>query len=500
MKKRPNILFLFNDHQTYYGHGKMSGGPKIHRSNFERLVKEGVEFTHAYTACPLCGPARRTLLTGLYPHKHLELMNDVNHPFDKQTYIEILHRGGYEVYYYGKWHAGPGTVHDLGGKGFCYPGFGNPLITKEYKDYLKKRNLPHFQTKIVRSFWDPNWPRLKDSNLQVGELYTPKGPEYNEGAFGIMTTPNDTHESFFLAKSAIEQLTKISESGNDQPFHMRVDFWGPHPPYFVSQEFLDLYDPKDIPIYPSFDSDLSGKPEIYKNDVYYPISKNGKLIYPNPLPWSEWQKVLAISYAHNTMIDHAGGLILEVLDKLGLAENTLVVWTLDHGDGLACHGGHFDKDCYMPQELIKIPLVVRYPEEIAPGQKRDELISSIDFAPTILDAAGLRFDSLVDGTSILPLCKGESIKWREEVVCQTHGHFHIHLGRAVVTERYKYVYNERDLDELYDLTKDPYELNNLIDDESSIPIIKDMKSRLAAWRQKTGDNFKKRVIRKIISS
>ncbi len=90
---KPNILYILNDHQTYYGHGCNFGGPEVLRPNFKPLVEGGVEFTNA---CPLCGPARRIMLTGLYPHTHKELMNEVNHPFERVTYLELLANNGYE--------------------------------------------------------------------------------------------------------------------------------------------------------------------------------------------------------------------------------------------------------------------------------------------------------------------------------------------------------------------------------------------------------------------
>jgi arylsulfatase A-like enzyme len=500
MTRKPNILFLFNDHQTYYGHGKMAGGPEIQRPNFERLAREGIEFTNAYTACPLCGPARRTFLTGLYPHNHYELLNEVNYPFKNETYLQVLAKGGYNNYYYGKWHAGPGTAHDHHCEGLCLPKFGNPLTTPEYKQYLKQKNLPHFRAKLTHSFYNPEWERSKETNIQIGESYSPPGKDYNEGVFGIMETPVETHESYFLANLAIDTLNKIAESDNSQPFHMRVDFWSPHPPYFVSQDFLDLYNPEDIAEHPNFDASLSNnKPEIYRYDVYHPISNKGRLVYPNPLPWSEWQKVLAMTYAHITLVDYAGGLILDALDKLGLSGNTIVIWSLDHGDALACHGGHFDKDCYMPQELLRIPLVVRYPDKIKPNYKSNKLVSTIDFAPTILDAAGLSFNKSVDGRSFFPICLGKDIKWREDLMCETHGHFHIHLGRALIKDQYKYIYNERELDELYDLKNDPYELNNLIHQKDYAHVVENMKLRLKNWRDKTNDTMKKRAIHKIVS-
>ncbi|MBD3216350.1 MAG: sulfatase-like hydrolase/transferase [Candidatus Lokiarchaeota archaeon] len=494
---KPNILFILNDHQTYYGHGDAFGGLEIQRPNFERIAKGGIEFTNAYTASPLCGPARRTILTGLYPHNHKEILNEVCHPFDRKTYLEILAENGYKNYYYGKWHAGPETAHELKCEGFSYPRYGNPYITPAYKEYITKNNLPHFEVKLTHSFYNPEWKSAKEAGIQVGVSYTPSNENYDESVCGIMTTPEKTHEAFFLADLACEQLDKIATSNDETPFNMSIHFWGPHPPYFVSQECLDLYNPQDFPEYPNFADDLRNKPEIYQYDMYYPIAENGRLIIPNPLSWDQWRRILPYSYAHTTLIDKAGGMILDKLDELGLSENTIVIWTLDHGDALGCHGGHFDKDCYMPEEMIKVPFAMRYPQQIDKCQKSSRFVSNIDIAPTLLDVAGLEFEDPIDGRSLLPVCIDPTIEWREDIMVETHGHKHIHLGRAIITKRFKYVFNDKFKNELYDLSADPYELKNLIDDDKYYEILADLKSRLKIWRARTNDPFtKKREIRK----
>src|SRR5699024_8737218 len=115
-RRRPNILVLLNDHQPYYRHG-WDAGPRVQRPHFDRLAREGAVFERAYCAAPLCAPARRSLLTGLAPHKHGEIRNDVCHPFDRPTFPELLAESGYRTSWIGKWHAGPGTAADIGCRG-----------------------------------------------------------------------------------------------------------------------------------------------------------------------------------------------------------------------------------------------------------------------------------------------------------------------------------------------------------------------------------------------
>ena len=498
MPQKPNIVYLLNDHQTYYLHGEVAGAPKIQKPNFEKLAAKGVEFIRSYTCCPLCAPARRTMLTGLFPHTHRELTNLSFHEFENETYLEKLAEVGYKNYYYGKWHAGPGTALDHECEGFSYPDYNNPYTKPEYAEYLKKYDLPHFEVRIQRSFSEPNsdFNRRLGINIVPGELHKIEGAACTESATGIMTTPKESHEAFFLADLACERLRKIAQEGNKEPFHLRVDFWGPHQPYYATQEFLNLYPPESIPEYPNFRDDLQNKPKTYRSERNYPLNKLGKIIIPSPLPWSEWQKVLALCYAQQTLIDEAAGHILDTLDELGLSDNTLIIWTTDHGDSVACHGGHFDKDAYMPEEMMRVPIALSFPGVVPAGQKSEKLVSTIDVAPTILDAAGTSFTNPVHGQSILQICKNEDAEWREDLMCETNGHFSVHIGRMILKDQYKYVWNERDMDELYDLNKDPYEMNNLIDDEGHQEILVDMKTRLEKWRQKTKDDMTRRILRK----
>ena len=496
MNRKPNIIYILNDHQAFYGHGKMAGGPKIHRPNFEKLASEGIKFTQAYTACPLCGPARRTMLTGFFPHNHGEIRNETKHKYDREIYLDKFAKYGYKNYYYGKWHAGKGTALDFQCDGFSSgSSYGNPYSTKEYQEYLKKKNLPFIQIRIQKNFLGPEHHFTKTLGIQEGALTNPKFPILSQEFAGIMTTPKETHEAFFLASLACEKLQEIAKSNETKPFHLRLDFWGPHFPYYATEEYLDYYDPDKIPELPSFRDNLEDKPKIYKLSHHYSISENGNLIVPNPLPWTEWQKVLALNYAQQTLIDEAGGMVLKTLEELGLIENTIIIWASDHGDAVGCHGGHFDKGSFMPQEMVRIPMIISYPDDIPMGEECDKLVSNLDLASTFLDAAGIPFNDSLDGQSLLALCSHEDIPWRDDLMCETHGHWTItHVGRMVVTSRYKYIWNDEDMDELYDLEKDPFELKNLVNNVDYEDILTDMKARLNIWRIKTGDNIRKSMV------
>ena len=189
------------------------------------------------------------------------------------------------------------------------------------------------------------------------------------------------------------------------------------------------------------------------------------------------------------MVDAAGGLVLDKLDALGLAENTLVIWTADHGDALASHGGRFDKGSYLTEEVLRVPLALRYPGKIPAGQRSNALTCGIDIAPTILDAAGTQFERPVDGESLLPLATGGDFGERQSLLVETYGHGFgtIELGRALIKNQYKLIAYQNHDGELYDLEADPYELVNLYQRPDYRNLILELEAELQAWLRETGD-------------
>ena len=252
------------------------------------------------------------------------------------------------------------------------------------------------------------------------------------------------------------------------------------------REYSDLYDPASIPVYPSFEDDLSTKPDVYHFEGGKGISEGYRILQPNPVPWDQWAKTLSRCYGQITLTDEAGGLILDKLEELGLAENTLIIWTADHGDGLACHGGHFDKDAYLAEEVMRIPAGVRFDGQLPAGVISHALVSNVDFAPTILDAAGTRFGGQVDGRSLLSIFRTGERPWREVLYGETFGHHFKHRGQMMVDRRHKYVKNKEQMEELYDLYQDPYEMDNLALKPDRQQLLSDMRERLESWIREEG--------------
>ena len=463
-----NILMLVNDHQAYYGHDERY---HIFRPNYEKLAAEGAHFPHTYCSTPLCCPSRRTLLSGLYTAHHGQVKNGAA-PFTYDTSIGRLKDAGYRVYYYGKWHAGAGNPADFGAEGFTCEEYGNPYLKEEYQQYLVEMHLPFPRVLVEHDWCTPGWI----DDFQEGTEYEPRRKNMNECISGLLTTPKETHEAFFLAHEACRKLEQIQKS--DEPFCMEVHFWGPHQPYTPTAEFAEMYSPEKISEYPSFRDNLKTKPEIYQFEGGRGISHDYHIDLRNDVPWKVWAETMSRCYGQITLVDQAGGMILDKLEELGLAEDTLVLWTTDHGDALASHGGHFDKDAYMIEETLRIPLAMRCDNVIPRGTVCQELISNADLAPTMLAAAGTQFRNSVDGKNILELFTNPEVQWRNQVYSESFGHHLPHRAQVMADKRYKYVRNRDQMEELYDLETDPYEMTNLALMEEYKPLLEKKRALL----------------------
>jgi arylsulfatase A-like enzyme len=247
-------------------------------------------------------------------------------------------------------------------------------------------------------------------------------------------------------------------------------------------------DPKRIPAYPTFDDDLKGKPlrHFVHRDLVH-CRPRGQ--WPE---WGDWQPVLARNYEQQLQLDASIGRVLAALEETGQAENTMVIWQADHGDALGSHGGLWDKNCTMTQEVMRIPMAIRWPGRAAAGKTCEKLISNMDCTATMLAAAGVDTPDTMDSRSLVPLCEdADDGNWPDQLVCEHHGHGEEHVQRMVVTGRYKYVAAIYDGDELYDLADDPHETRNLVESSDHHQVCREMRQRLIDHIRKTDDRAAK---------
>ena len=469
-RRRPNIVWLLTDHHAFQHHvGLGPGLPAM--VAYRRVAAQGVEFTRAQAVCPLCTPARASMLTGVYPHRHEMVMNNgdcgsrLDFEPDARLFSHALGEAGYRCGYFGKWHVGEVRgPWDYGFEGWSMLGYGHPYHDEAYAAYLDERGLAQAEVEVEWHFAHAD----RCGRYRLSE--EPNEYHHMESA-GVLTTPVETHEAFFVSHLACRWLEERARDG--EPFCLRADVWGPHQPYFVGAPFANTVDPRSIPEYPSFGHDLADRPVLHQRfrDWRHKAATVGHT-------WEAWQPVVARCYEHVAQVDAALGRVLDALDRLGLADDTLVLYTADHGDVVGAQGGVFDKDSLMVEETMRIPLALRWPGVIDPGRATDALASNMDLVPTVLEAAGAAMPP-ADGASLLPVARDPSVPWRDDLMCQHHGHGHPAFQRLLLWDRYKHVAHLDDRDELYDLAADPHELHNRIDDPALAGVLAQMRDRLA---------------------
>jgi arylsulfatase A-like enzyme len=461
----PNVLILMTDQHRADALGCY--GSRICRTpRLDQLAAQGVRFARAYTPSPICSPARASLLTGLWPTHHGMIFNSVGRdgdfyqrgriPDGMPVLGRLFQEAGYRTYYVGKWHVG--KEEDIRRLGFA-------------------EGPPPTEGSSRAAYWpgparypliDPIQRRWLQNPTTYSAVTTVDGEEFREIA---------------ICRHAQRWLREHVRSHPDEPFLCFVSTPGPHWPCVVPERYAALYDWRTIPLPPNLHDTLVDKPaahRIYRDEA----GESGTLSD------EEWQKCLARYYAFVTLIDEHFGEILDTLDELGAAEQTLVVYLTDHGDIMGSHR-LFDKGPFMYEEMVRIPLIMRWPGRIPTGQVIQPFVSLLDVLPTLLEAADIPLPPKLDGRSLWPLLRGETVSdWPESVFSQFHGHGPargLYDVRMLRTERYKFVYYPHDSDELYDEQEDPWELTNLAEALAWQDLREQLQEEMLVWMQRADD-------------
>ncbi|MCL4377696.1 MAG: sulfatase-like hydrolase/transferase [Actinobacteria bacterium] len=483
-KNKPNILMIITDHQAFYNHNR-PGTFEIEYPRYKKFISEGVCFNNAYSVCPICTPARASIMTGLYPSKHGIVWNPNQNYFGnlldfrsgQQLYSHHLSKAGYRNAYIGKWHCGHERIPiDYGIEGWSLPDYGKVYMSDEYHKYAAQKGLGDARAYIEHFSRIPEWEG------QILTLHDPSEWAFMGGGCGILQGPPEAHEDNFVAHLTVEKLRELAAA--NQPWSIVASFWGPHEPYFPSEPYASMINPSSIPEYPSFHDNLEGRPVRYliHRDYHYPDVKKWNK------DWSVWQDILAKCYGQALQNDAAIGSILDALEELWLYNNTIVLWCADHGDGIASHGGLWDKGSTFTEEVARIPMAIRWPDRFKESRKIEKFVSNMDFTATMLKAAGLDVPEDMDGRSLIPLCENKDIDWPDQLICEHNGHYQNILQRIIMYDKYKYVAALYDADELYDLKEDPYEMKNLINSSHYKAVKEELRMRLIRHIEQNNDH------------
>jgi arylsulfatase len=432
-KLKPNILWICPDQQRFDTIGAL-GNPHINTPNIDGLVEEGVAFSHAYVQTPICAPSRASFLTGMYPSSVHACKNGSDYWANNAPLVtKILADDGYKCGLAGKLHlSGTQTrVEPRPDDGYQIFHWSNSPgnIWPQGHDYA-------------------DW--LKSKGEDLGELG--KHPE---------DIPPNLHQTTWCADKAIELI----EATTDQPWLMSVNMFDPHPPFDPPKEYLDRYDAESMPD-PLFQpGDLEAQAKLKEIDF------ESKAQNPEEFNIRE---IKAAYYAMIELIDENVGRMLDALERTGQRENTIIIYTSDHGESLGDHGLLL-KGCRFYEGLVRVPLIFSWPGYFQSGLVSNALVELIDVTPTLLDICGLPKPERMQGRSLLPILTGvkEPHQHREFVRSEyyralkplnkpdSEGSY----GTMIRDKRYKLiVYHGYDIGELFDLETDPGEFQNLWDD------------------------------------
>jgi arylsulfatase A-like enzyme len=450
--KRPNILHIMTDQQQWATIADRSG---CHTPNLNRLAAQGMLFERSYTPSAVCCPARAMILSGAY-HWHNGVFNQIHSAPsvhrdmfpDVVLYSQRLREAGYQLGYTGKWHASwtrcPADFgYEMAGVFGC-----DPAVLRKHDLNPDKVDLPKERLK-AHPLRNISWPGSGPFPL-----------------YGYTTGAEEASAEWRTAEMAIHMMSRFARGS--KPWLMEAHFVMPHDPYMPLKKYFDRYDPRSIPVSPTFNDTFEGKPGLHRRES----STWGNVTE------EDYRGSRAAYYAYTEQVDAQIGRILDALDQTGQATNTMVVCTTDHGDMAGDHR-MWIKGWIPYEQCYRVPMIVRWPGHIQPAAKTDHLVQTHDLAHTYVEAAGAQPLPYADGRPLQPLFADvKTTAWRDQILCAYYGGEFLYTQRIAITQRFKYVFNGFDIDEMYDLERDAGEMRNVVDDTSYAPQTADMRARL----------------------
>lgn len=443
--QRPNILYIMAD--DHAAHALSCYGSRINQTpNLDRIAKDGMRFTNCFVTNSLCGPSRAVLLTGKYSHVNGFLDNKPNTRFDgsQQTFPKLLQQAGYQTAVIGKWHLGSDPT-----------GF-------DYWNILPGQGVYHD-------------PVLIEMGVKK------KHPGYVEDIITDIT---------------LDYLKNKRDPA--KPFCVLYHHKAPHRPWEPDAKHATLDEDKELPLPETFDDDYSHRTSAAQTQLMQidrDLNKSDvKQIPPAGLEGEALKKWKYERFIHDyerviASLDDNVGRVLDYLDQAGLRDNTIVIYTSDNGFFLGDHGW-FDKR-FMYEESLRVPLLVRWPGHIKPGTVCEAMAQNTDFAETFLDYANLPVPPDMQGRSLRPVLEGNvPADWRKSFYYHYYEFpepHHVEPHAGVRTDRYKLIHFTRiDQWELFDLKKDPHELNSVYED----PAYREARAEMLAELEKLRTQYK----------
>lgn len=425
-----NVIFIFSDQQNRYALSCM-GNQNLETPNLDKLAEKGVLFRRCYSNDPVCGPFRGSLLTGQYTSRCGVIGNGCPLPEGTTTFADAFNSAGYNTAFVGKWHLG---------------GNGNGPIPKElqggFKDFIGYQCYNGFYKDVC--FYDDS-----DKELRF-----------------------EKHRTEVTTDLAIERIESFAQQEN--PFMLMMSYQAPHYPEQPDPEYAEMYKNREIIRRPNCKENIDPFTPTFSPRSPRPVENDPDYHrYGNNL-----DEYIRLYNAMCTQIDANIGRLVDRIEKLGIAEDTMIVYTSDHGDMQGSHG--LKNKCLPHEESAGIPLIIYVPGQPG-GRVTDSLVSGIDMMPTCLELAGIEPVAGVDGISIAPFLKGENENTRDEIFSERGD------WCMVVKDGWKLAAERQDdglaPTLLTHLDKDPYEMNNLVEDQEALEVKNKLLKILTTWNE-----------------
>ena len=428
---RPNILWYCTDQQRFDTIGAL-GNPHVQTPTIDGLVQGGVAFTHAYCQSPICTPSRASFLTGMYPARlHCTRNGNETFPDHPPLITKLIAESGYECGLVGKFHL-QSSGHRT-----------EPRLDDGYS-FWKFSHAPR-----------DDWPTGHDYAEWVRE----QGGDLDALRAGEDRVPTELHQTTWASERSIEFIRQPREG----PWLLSVNVYDPHPPFIPPRSYFERFDPETLPGPYFRESDLAQQAKLkeidFQGEVMTPEERGAK-------------KIQAQYYAMIAQIDDQLARILQTLEETGQRENTVIVFTSDHGESLGDHG-LCEKGCRFYEGLVRVPLIFSCPDRFQQGLQSTALVELLDKSATIMELAGLELPDYFQGQSLLPILRGEAPPdvLRDFVRCEYFDALDSQFtgGSGAFATMYRdrthklSIYHGHGLGEMYDLESDPFEFDNLWD-------------------------------------
>ena len=481
--KKPNILLITSDQQHFDTLGAFNS--EIKTPNLDRLIKTGTTFNRAYCPNPTCTPTRGSIITGMYPSQHGGWTLGTKLPDDIHTVGDDFIKAGYKTALVGKAHFQPLESTTEFPSLEAYPTLQDLDFWKTFNDSptpwygfqhceLTRNHTDEAHVGQYYALW------LEEQGCDWKQYFRKPTGYLDVSRERCWLIPEELHYDYWIAQRTNALMDEYAN--NDEPFFLWSSFFDPHPSYCVPEPFYSMYDPNSLTLPSMVPGEHDNNPPHHQmtqeeDPDFSSYSETGFALHGmhgHNNDEAKLREQLAIYYGMVTMMDKYIGTILDKLDELGIADNTIIVFSTDHGHFIGHHGLEA-KGPFLYEDMIKVPYIVKYPGHVPEDKVSDSLQSLVDLAPTFLSIAGEKIPRSMTGIDQKDVWFGDKVTIRDHIICEDHHeNTTIHL-KTYVDKRYKItVYYNQTYGELYDLEKDPKEVNNLWSNKD----YKDLKSEL----------------------